>query len=338
MRFAIIGAQHFHIVGISREAVLEPDIELVAVVERQDDVREQLSKEFGVPGYTDYRDLLASGKVDAVAIAPINSEKGALIVECLDAGVHALVDKPGLTTLEDLDKVEAALARGRARLYCALTLRFSPHYAMARSIVARGDIGTVVGSYAQRPHKLGIVKRPDWMFKRTTYGGALLDLGIHDIDMMRWLHNAEPTTVMATEGNVRFTTTPEFTDHYTAAFRFPNNVAGLVRGSWLTPDATPWHGDTRLFVEGAKGYLEIRDKPTPTILLNTNGNPREITEFHATDEVEPRAHQNAMLRDFVAVTQGRSDTVLTPHDVIESHRWTLLARQAAETGGLVRRG
>ncbi|MBM4437349.1 MAG: Gfo/Idh/MocA family oxidoreductase [Actinobacteria bacterium] len=337
MRLAIIGLQHFHIVGIARAAAARPDFEIVGVAERDATLREQIAAEFKIPAYADYRDLLAAGRIDAAGLAPINSEKGALIVACLEAGVHVLVDKPAVTTLEDLARVEEALGRRRAHLYCALTLRFAPNYVAAQRLVARGEIGRVVSSYAQRPHKLGIVRRPAWMFQRATYGGPTLDLGIHDIDMLRWIHGCEPAATWARESNARFTEHADFADHFEVMLQMTDGSTGFVKGSWLTPDAAPWHGDTRLFVEGSLGYLEVRDHPEPALIANTTGEPRTVSDFERSEEIEPAAHQRGMLQDFLAMTRGQTDTVLRQADVIESHRWALLARQSADTGGLVRR-
>ena len=336
MRMAVIGAQHPHIISIAHEAASEPDIELVALAEPQDDLRETLSKELGVRGVADYRELLDAGSIDAAALAPINNEKGRIANACLEAGVHVLVDKPALTTLEDLARVEQTLEAGKAIFYCALTLRFAPPYILAKQAIERGEIGTVTSSMAQRPHKLGMLRRPDWFFSREQNGGVLLDLAIHDIDAVRWLHGAEPVSVSAAHGAARFTEHADFTDHAEAWLRLADGSSAFVKGSWLTPDGAPWHGDCRCFVEGTKGYLVIRTTAENSLLVNAGGETRTISDFEHQDAIDQTNTMRALLRDFVAVTEGRSDTVLTSEDVIESHRWALLARQAADSGELVR--
>ena len=180
MRLAIIGAQHGHVLGITRQLIAQDGVELVAVAEPEREVREQTAAAFGVPGLEDYRELL-DGSIDAAALAPINNAKGEVAVACLEAGVSVLLDKPAVTTLDDLDRLEAA-ARGPAALSCALTLRFSGPFLAAKRAIDAGEIGQVVSSMAQRPHKCGPERRPAWFFDRELNGGALLDLCIHDID------------------------------------------------------------------------------------------------------------------------------------------------------------
>ena len=64
---------------------------------------------------------MLDGSIDAAALAPINNAKGEVAVACLEAGVSVLLDKPAVTTHDDLDRLEAA-AGGSAALSCALTL------------------------------------------------------------------------------------------------------------------------------------------------------------------------------------------------------------------------
>ena len=336
MRLAIIGAQHPHVLSLTRAAVERPDFDLVAVAEPQDELRERVAESFSVRSLADHRELLDGGLIDAAAVAPVNNQKGGIIADCLRAGVHVVADKPLVTTLDDLALVSEAHARSSAALYCALTLRFSAPFALAKRMVDGGEIGQVAASMAQRPHKLGMQPRPAWMFDSVQYGGILVDLSIHDIDAVRWLHGCEPVSVAASQGLARFTEHSDFTDHCETHLRMADGSAGLVRASWLTPDAAPFHGDCRMFVEGTQGYLEVRTSAEEALIVNAGGEVRTITDFGREPEIEQPSSMQAMVEDFVAVTEGRTDTVLTTRDVIESHRWALLARQAADAGELVR--
>ena len=153
MRLAIIGAQHGHVLGITRQLIAEDGVELVAVAEAEASVREETAVAFGVPGIEDYRELL-DGSIDAAALAPINNEKGDVAVACLEAGVSVLLDKPAVTTLDDLDRLEAA-AQGEAALSCALTLRFSGPYLAANGRSRRVRSGRRCHRWRSGPHKCG---------------------------------------------------------------------------------------------------------------------------------------------------------------------------------------
>ena len=267
MRLAIIGAQHGHVLGITRQLIAEDGVELVAVAEAEASVREETAAAFGVPGIEDYRELL-DGSIDAAALAPINNEKGDVAVACLEAGVSVLLDKPAVTTLDDLDRLEAA-AQGEAALSCALTLRFSGPYLAAKRAIEAGEIGQVVSSMAQRPHKCGPARRPAWFFDRELNGGALLDLCIHDVDAVRWLHGSEPTGVAAQHGATRFRRVPDVCGSRrgvaAAGGRRVGVPAGLVADagqravSRRLPDAD--RGDRRLHRDPDDGGGLLHDRP-----------------------------------------------------------------------------
>lgn len=334
MRLAIIGAQHGHVLGITRQLVAEDGVKLVAVAEPEREVREQTAAAFGVPGVEDYRELL-DGSIDAAALAPINNAKGEVAVACLEAGVSVLLDKPAVTTLDDLDRLETA-AGGSAALSCALTLRFSGPYLAAKLAIEAGEIGQVVSSMAQRPHKCGPEGRPAWFFDRELNGGALLDLCIHDIDAVRWLHGCEPVGVAAQHGAARFTEYPTFADHAEAWLRLEDGGSAFVRASWLTPDSAPYHGDCRLLIEGTEGSIEIRTTAENSCTIDKGGTQRTLTDFEGPSLDTPTSDApNALARDFVAAARGETDLAITAADVIASHRWTLLARDAADNGTLI---
>ena len=334
MRLAIIGAQHGHVLGITRQLIAQDGVELVAVAEPEREVREQTADAFGVPGLEDYRELL-DGSIDAAALAPINNAKGEVAVACLEAGVSVLLDKPAVTTLDDLDRLEAA-AGGSAALSCALTLRFSGPFLAAKQAIDAGEIGQVVTSMAQRPHKCGPERRPAWFFDRELNGGALLDLCIHDIDGVRWLHGCEPVGVAAQHGAARFKEYPTFADHAEVWLRLADGGSAFVRASWLTPDSAPYHGDCRMLIEGTDGSIEIRTTAETSFTVDKGGRQRTLTDFEGPSLDTPTADApNALARDFIAAARGETDLAITAADVIASHRWTLLARDAADKGSLV---
>lgn len=338
MRLAIIGAQHNHVLGIARSAIQQPDVELIAVAEPEESVRDEVAAEFGIRALADYRELLEGPEIDAALLAPINNQKPELTADCLAAGVHVLVDKPAVTDIQGLERIEAAEKAGGAVLFCALTQRFNPAYVLAKRAIDEGEIGAVVNSMAQSPHKLGMLRRPDWFFSREQNGGVIVDLAIHAIDVIRWFHGSEPVAVAAGHGAARFTQYPDFTDHCELLLQMEDGTAGFVKGSWLTPDEARWHGDYRHFVEGTEGFIEIRGSAEELLTINSRGQARTLTDFARGDQINPAEVQGTLIGDFLSAIAGNPGSALSARDVIESHRWALLARQAADSSELVRPG
>ena len=333
MKVAVVGAQHGHVLGLTRQILCEPGVELVAVAEAVPSVRQDVANIFRVPAIEDYRELL-DGSIDAAILGPINAEKGRITATCLDAGVHVLVDKPAVTTHDDLDMIERA-AQGRAQLSCALTVRYSEPYRAAKRAIDAGEIGEIVSSVSHRPHKCRPTNRPEWFFDHNLNGGAILDLCIHDIDVVRWLHGQEPVAVAAVHGNARFPEYADFIDHAEVWLRFETGGSAFVRGSWLTPDEAPYHGDCQMWIEGTKGSIQIRTSAELSCTIDTGGTSKRLTAFSDQVGLRNQARTNGIASDFCAAIRGETDLVTTCDDVIASHRWALLARDAADTGTLM---
>jgi predicted dehydrogenase len=329
IRFAVFGARHWHVLEIARAIRADERFELVGVAEPDEETRYQVQTELQIPAFTSHREMLDADAVDAVAVASINNERVEVIADALAADVHVLADKPMVVSLDQLDQVEAAARSSQATLSCALTLRFTPHFVAAKAAIDRGEIGQVIGSYAQGPHKLGVARRPAWMFNREKYGGVLLDLAVHDIDVARWIHGAEPVAVVADEGSSRFADL-DFADYASVYLRMADGSVAVCRSSWLTPDDDPSHGDRRLIVEGTEGSLEIVDAAERRLTINSAGTVETRTNVREEMVGQPDAMAE-LVGDFAHGISGEAPQLITARETIESHRWTLKARVQAES-------
>ena len=91
-----------------------------------------------------------------------------------------------------------------------------------------------------------------------------------------------------------------------------------------------------MFIEGTEGSIEIRTTAESSLTVDNGGRQRTLTDFVGPSLDTPTADApNALARDFIAAARGEADLAITAADVIESHRWTLLARDAADKGTLV---
>ena len=329
IRFAVFGTRHWHVLEIAEAVRSNEAFTLVGLAEPDTQSRTTAATQLGVPAITDYHEMLENDLVDAVVIGAINDERADIICTALAADVHVLADKPMVISHDQLLAVEQAAAASDAVLSCALTLRFTPLFVAAKQSIERGDIGDIVGSYAQGPHKLGIARRPAWMFERHRYGGSLLDLAIHDVDVARWLHKVEPVMVIADERASRFGD-HGISDHASVYLRMTNGTVAICQSSWLTPDDDPTHGDRRLIIEGTEGHLEIVDSASRCLTINNRGTLTSQTADRTTSVAQPDA-MAGLVQDFASAIRSDDTPVITAFDAIESHRWTLAARADAES-------
>jgi len=328
LKFAAIGFAHGHIHGIVPALQKIEGVELAALAEPDEALRADAVSRYGVDAYGDHRELLERDDIDFVAICPANSEKAQLIAECVQHGKHVMADKPLLTTQEGLKLVEEALAGSSAKVSMLLSLRFSATYYTLKQVVARGDVGEVVSIWATRPHKLGIRNRSEAMLNPALNGGVIVDLGIHDMDMVRWVTCDEVDSVTAHHSNHRFREErPDFYDNGHILAKMKRGAIAYVNPDWLTPDASEWHGDCRFFVVGTQGTVE-----TGSVL----GEVKLITNTEKLRSVEIERPPVSIYQDFVnQLTDPSYKAILTNHEVIESMRAVLTARDAAERGETV---
>jgi predicted dehydrogenase len=170
VRTAVIGVGYLGRFHAQKYASL-PLAELVGVVDASAENRDRVAAETGCRAFADYRELL--GQVDAVSIATPTPLHYPIARECLERGVHVLVEKPITTTLEEARSlVDIAASTGRI-LQVGHLERFN-----AAILALQGTLGTprFVESHRLAPFK-----------ERGTDVNVVLDLMIHDIDLIQSL-------------------------------------------------------------------------------------------------------------------------------------------------------
>ena len=207
----------------------------------------------------DHRQILNDPAVDMVLISAVPKDRAALAIEAMEAGKDVMVDKPGCTTLKQLERVRAAQERTGRIWTVNFSERFQvPSVARAEDLVNDGAIGRVLQTVNLAPHKQNLQTRPNWFFDRASYGGILCDIGSHQID--QFLHFTKSTEVRIAHAVAQNTTRPNFQgfQDYGEVSLVGDKGHGFVRVDWFTPDGLPTWGDGRLFLLGTEGTIEIR--------------------------------------------------------------------------------
>lgn len=329
IRFAVAGFKHFHILEFVRGMRELPGARFVGLYDDDPALRERYGREFGVPTFDSLAGLVEATQPEVVGVADCNGRKGATIARLVELGCHVLADKPLVTTFAGLDQVEAAAQKTGRQVGLMLLERYNAPTRRVREELQSGRLGTLVSFTGLSPHKLKPANRPAWMFEPELYGGVLNDLGIHNLDLCRWLKGAEPTAVTAVEGCLRFRQYPDFTDHAEIFVEFEDSSTAMLRVDWLTPEAFPAHGDGRQFFEGTEGTIEI--VAAPDIYKLGEG------LIHCDFWNEPRKNLPGAppavtcYADFVALCRGAPQAELLPVDGFRSTRLALYAREAART-------
>jgi predicted dehydrogenase len=257
-RFAAIGLDHRHIYDLTQD-LIDAGTECVGYNPDTTDQRvlAGFRKRFPhVPAVETAR-LLDDPSIDFVVIAARPCDRAGLAIAAMRRGKDVMVDKPGITTLEQLAAVERAVAEtGRIWSICLSRLA-SPALQEALHIVRSGEIGRLVHTTALLPHRLNRALRPSWFFDRPAYGGIINDIGVHSIDQFLAFADAVDAEIVLSSIGA-FGTEPEGFEDFAELVLATPSVRGYVRLDWFTPDGLPTWGDGRFFVVGTEGTLELR--------------------------------------------------------------------------------
>ncbi len=259
LRFAAIGLNHFHIYG-QVDLMLRAGAELVAFHAPEDGPAKPFAEHY--PQATrvdDSRRILEDESIALVVSAAIPCERAPLGISVMRHGKDFMVDKPGMTSLDQLAEVRKAQAQTK-RIY---SVCYSEHFetrstVKAGELVQAGAIGQLVHTTGLGPHRLNKPRRPDWFFVRERYGGILTDIASHQCEQFLFFTGApDAAIVAATVANRAHPETPEFQDFGEILLRAAN-ATGYIRVDWFTPDGLPTWGDGRLVMVGTEGYIELR--------------------------------------------------------------------------------
>ncbi|MBA2943772.1 Gfo/Idh/MocA family oxidoreductase [Paenibacillus sp. CGMCC 1.16610] len=149
--------------------------------------------------YTSVADMLEKEQLDCVDMTLPTFLHREISIQCLNKGLHVLCEKPmALNAEECKDMIEAAEQNGK-QLMIGQCLRFWPAYEYLKQAVANETYGKVLAGYFYRGG--GTPTWGPWLLQNAKSGGALLDMHVHDIDMINWLFG-KPESVSTLARNV----------------------------------------------------------------------------------------------------------------------------------------
>ena len=327
-RFAAIGLDHRHVYDMT-EGLLTAGAECVGYNSDTTDphVLAGFGKRFPrVPEVSRER-LLDDPTVDFIVLSAVPCDRAALAIEAMRRGKDVVSDKPGVTTLEQLDAVRRAV-HDTGRLWSVCVGRVtSPAIQEAVRVVRSGELGRLVQVVSMAPHRLNRALRPAWFFDRPAYGGIINDIGVHSIDQFLALADVSEAEIESSTIGA-FGTEPEgFEDFAEITLRTPS-VRGYCRVDWFTPDGLPTWGDGRLFLIGTEGTLELRKN------LDIGGRPGSNHMFVAgkdrTRYLDCSLLPVSYYRDVVAAVRTRDFAALPQEPVFTVCRMALRAQANAK--------
>jgi UDP-N-acetylglucosamine 3-dehydrogenase len=195
-----------------------PGVKLVGIADPEPKQREFVASALGCGDFADVEVLLAAG-VDAVTIAAPTHLHRDIALTCIGAGVHVLVEKPIASTVEEGRTIIAAARRANVTLMVGHVERFNPAVQTIKDAIRGEDILSIaitrVGPFPPRMSNVGVV----------------IDLAVHDIDLIRWFTDSE---IIEVQPQLK-SAVAEREDIALLQFRTASGVLAHINTNWLTP-------------------------------------------------------------------------------------------------------
>lgn len=219
-----------------------PGVSVVAVSSRQLDKATKLATEVGARATTDDRSIIEDPSIDIISNTLPTHLHPETTIAALKAGKHVLLEKPFALTAADCDGMIAAAKETGRTLMVAHVLRFWGEYVSLVEFVQAGKLGKPISAVATRLSQLPAWA--DWFLDPNLSGGAVLDLCVHDFDVLNWVFGT-PKSVYARGKELK----PGLWNDVHALVDY-GGVEGLVEGSEFMPQGYPFTATLKVLCEG----------------------------------------------------------------------------------------
>ncbi len=311
VRTAVIGVGYLGRFHAQKYATL-PRSRLVAVVDADPEVRERVAAEVGCRAVADFREIL--GEVDAVSIATPTPAHYDIARECLDRGIHVLVEKPITETLDEArGLVEVAASRGRI-LQVGHLERFNP---AIRALEGTLGIPRFVESHRLAPFK-----------ERGTDVNVVLDLMIHDIDLIQSLVRAPIVSIDAVGTSV-FSAGLDIAN---ARIRYAN---GCVANTTASRISMKMERKLRLFQDDAYVSIDLQQKVLTIVRKPPEGSGATLGQV----SIEERSYEQGdalrlEIEAFLETVCGERPPVVTGEDGLRALETALRITELVQGGAV----
>lgn len=306
MNIGVIGVGSM---GQNHARVLDGMNCLSAVLDSNGKLAEEVGERYNVPYFTDIDDFLECG-LDGVTIATPASTHNKIAIDVMKRGLDLLVEKPIALNSEKASELVEKASKEDLILAVGMIERHNPVISTAKTLLNDGGVGDVITMSSKRVSSFP---------SRVSDMGVIMDLAIHDLDIMRYLSEDEIKSVYTSGGPSNNGSGHE--DHANILIQFENGLDGLLEVNWLTP-----HKVRNLWITCSKEYIEI-DYIDQTMVISSShlleydvSNLFDIPLEHnirrySVKRQEPLKRE---LGDFIEAIKKRQEPLVTGEDGLES--------------------
>ncbi len=256
MKYALIGCGRISPNHIA--AALANRLDFVAVCDINEQMMEDKILKFkldeqNVARYHDYREMLKEQKPDLVSICTESGKHASIALDCIEAGVNLIIEKPIALSIKDADAIIEKARKKKVKVCACHQNRFNKSVVKIREAMEQNRFGKMMHGTAHIRWNRGrdYYDRASWRGTWEQDGGALMNQCIHNIDLLRWMMGDEVSEVFAYTDNLTHSYI-EAEDLGLALVKFANGSYGIIEGG-TTNIYPPQNLEETLYLSGGKG-------------------------------------------------------------------------------------
>jgi predicted dehydrogenase len=236
-RIAVIGVDHYHAPQIYLPALLKEKLDILGAHAPDAATAKAFADKCGAVPYTDYRAMIEKTKPEFVVALGHHAAMPAEFRYLVQTGIPFLMEKPWGVDSKTVNELADLAEAKNAWAAAPMPFRYSWVVETAVAMKQKGELGTIshgLMRFNQPTVQRYIDNGSPWMLsKKEAGGGALLNLGIHGIDIFRHVTGEEPTVVAAVTSHLLHKRDVEDYAHVT--LRTPSGIVCLAEASYTFP-------------------------------------------------------------------------------------------------------
>ncbi len=231
--------------------MLANNAELVAVMDANPDAAERVREKYGARyAFTDYAELLALDEIEAVYIAsPVFCHMEQALAAA-KAKKHVLLEKPMALTTEDSRVIADTCKKEGVKLGVGLMMRFASSHTAMKELIKNGALGEIVSARGQLTCWYPDIEGNWRQDKSKSGGGALMDMGIHCIDLIQYITGLSAVEVAGFAETQTFSYNAD--DSSAIILKMNNGALATIDANFNIPDDA---AKCRLEIYGTKGSI-----------------------------------------------------------------------------------
>ena len=233
-----------------------PQTKLQAVCDIDEKRLTEQADAYGVTlRFTDYRELLGCGEVEAVVIVLPDHLHRDPAVAALEAGKHVLLEKPMALTVADAEAIAEAAGHARGCFMLNLSNRFIHSFAKGKELLEGGEFGQVRYIFSRMANRIEVpTERLPWL--KNSHPAHWI--GVHRLDIARWYTAQEVARVRAVQRKgVLARRGIDVPDFFQATIEFDGGAVMSLEVNWILPASYPNLVDSRFYVLCDDGVIDV---------------------------------------------------------------------------------